>query len=137
MISRLDVDYFRSLVSLYNLPESSLPEISSSESGNDVTETPESVWELPDYRLCHIGAVIILKVEAPNLETGFDNLLLSGPRLTFWKISPANLSKLLFCRLSVHRREVYHERMDQLERGKFNGQTCWSSAEGSEPAQAL
>ncbi|KAK6528280.1 hypothetical protein TWF281_009526 [Arthrobotrys megalospora] len=111
LIARADKKYMASLIELYNTP---LPiDIQSG--------TP--VWELPEPELQHIGPIVVLKTgipQASGLSRG-----LPGPTLSAWKISPDDLGQLVFCRLSVHSRVVYRDRLRQIREGRLNEGMEW------------
>lgn len=109
-ITRADGAYFRSLIQLYQ----------------QVDDTPTTaIWALPSPGLQHVGAIVVLRTEIPRFDDGSDwqrNIDLS---LSAWKLRPEDLAKLMFCRLSVHGRVAYQERIVQIEKGAFNGQNGW------------
>ncbi len=127
-VARLDNDYFRSLISLYNLPNTPNPQSSPIMYENDIPNVHSINLQCPAPVLQHVGELVVLRVEAPNFEPGLGNLRQTSSRLSFWKVSPLALSELLFCRLTVHKREAYRRRIEDLENGFFNGQSGWISS---------
>jgi hypothetical protein len=42
------------------------------------------------------------------------------------RVAAGEFSKLLFCRVTVHSRVHYKERVEELAEGRFNGRNGWS-----------
>jgi hypothetical protein len=106
-ITRADSVYFRSLIQLYQ----------------QVHDTPTTeIWGLPSQGLRHVGAIVVLRTEVPQFEDGVDWQGNAGLSLSAWKVTPESLAELIFCRLSVHGRVAYQERIVQIENGAFNEQ---------------
>ena len=97
-IARLDRDYVRSLIKLYDSTESiSLP----------VTiNYARPPWPLPAPNLYHIGSIVILKEMEPNRK---------GQSVQAYNISPEQLGNTVFCDLSMHPRTKYEEMLGYLE----------------------
>ncbi|KAI0437301.1 Alpha/Beta hydrolase protein [Xylaria telfairii] len=110
LVARLDAGYLRSLIRLYN---SEAPGSTSED-----TLTPGGTlgkrWELPAPDLQHIGPIVVLKTELPDLRP--DSLKSAGvsTRVTAWSATPESLSELVFCQLRVHRRMYYRQKIEQL-----------------------
>jgi len=106
-VARADSAYFRSLMQLYQ----------------QVDDTPTTaIWALPSQGLQHVGAIVVLRTEVPRFEDGDDGQGNTGLSLSAWKVTPESLAKLMFCRLSVHGRVAYQERIVRIENGVFNEQ---------------
>lgn len=127
MVTRLDNEYFRSMISLYNLPSIPEAELASDTDDNDKKEIAPTVLQCPRPALQHLGELVVLRVEAPKFGPSPDSTPQMSSRLSAWKVPPSALSDLLFCRLTVHRREAYRQRIEDLGNGLFNGQNGWKS----------
>lgn len=113
-ITRADSAYFRSLIQL----------------NQQVNDTPTTaIWTLPSHELQHVGAIVVLRTEVPLFNDEVDWQGNTGLRLSAWKMTPESLAELIFCRLSVHRRVAYQERIVQIENGVFNEQN-WLDLKG-------
>lgn len=110
-VTRADSAYFRSLIQLY-------------QQGDDAPTT--ATWALPSHGLEHVGIIVVLRTEAPQFEGGIDEQGNTGLSLSAWKVTPEGLAELMFCRLSVHGRAAYRERIAQVEQGMFNEQHGWT-----------
>lgn len=135
MVTRLERGYFRSLVSLYSLPGPPHPESASDGNRSLVTEGNRAAWDFPGHELQHVGPLVVLRVEAPNFGAGPQSSLETGPRLSTWTVPAASFSELLFCKLAVHKREVYRARIKQLEVSVFNRNTGVTSTANEERLQ--
>jgi len=84
-------------------------------------------WPVPRLAYHHVGPRILLAMRLVD-----DKMQLQAA-----EISSAEFERLLFCRLSVHKRISYADRIKQLEEGKFNGFNSWKSRRGGplEPKQ--
>jgi hypothetical protein len=112
-ITRADGEYFRSLIPLYQQVD-----------GMPTTE----IWELPSPELQHVGAIIVLRTEITPFEDGDGEGDWQGntdPSVSAWKLTQEDLAKVMFCRLSVHGRVAYQDRIAQIEKGAFNGHNGW------------
>jgi hypothetical protein len=104
-ITRADSAYFRSLIQLYQ----------------PVDDTPTTtMWALPSQGLQHVGTIVVLRTEVPRFEDGDDGEGNTGLSLSAWKVTSESLAELIFCRLSVHGRVAYQERIVRIENGAFN-----------------
>ena len=59
-------------------------------------------------------------------DDGHSKLEVSMKRtLKAFKVDSDAFTKLLFCRVSVHRRTEYDKRVDLILNGNYNGQSGW------------
>lgn len=122
LVVRADKDYIHSLTKLYGVvgPED------SKKGGNNKDVCKQLDWQLPAPVFHHIGPIVVLKKSPPASDMKSTTSSLPGLVLSAWKITAEDLSRLIFCRLSVHSRTVYDERIQKIESGCMNGRTCWS-----------
>ena len=113
-VARADRPYIHSLIELYS---------TTLEARNQVTPP---TWSLPEAELEHFGEVVILKTNLASSDSEEDINSQREPIISARSITPTDLLRLLFCRLSVHARTEYQDRMEQLERGFFNERRGWS-----------
>ncbi|KAL2127129.1 hypothetical protein VTI74DRAFT_11270 [Chaetomium olivicolor] len=75
----------------------------------------ENFWPLSKPLYSHVGRIVILltRIEVDRLE------------LKAVEVPTTTFAQLLFCRLAVHHRVSYAERIRQLEKGQFNGMDGW------------
>lgn len=81
------------------------------------------LWDLPQPELFHIGQIIVLKAgysDAPVMEAATPNWDLRA-----YFVPPEEFAKLLFCRVSVHSRQIYAENMREISKGYLSGRTGW------------
>ncbi|KAI3332062.1 alpha/beta-hydrolase [Xylariaceae sp. AK1471] len=116
LVSRLDRGYVRSLIQLYN-SEALHP---TGEDGNIAEGTTQNRWPLPAPDLQHIGSIVVLKTDLPDLQLDHARPSEIIPRLTAWRVTSESLSDLVFCQLLVHRRRYYQEKMKQLANSNFD-----------------
>jgi hypothetical protein len=142
LVTRADRPYIRSLIdlyrSIYDLPpidervpkDIGTPQIPSTnphgESFSDRNEATAKYWALPEPTYWHFGELVVLKLGISTEEP--ENQL----ALSAWNISPENFEKLLFCRVAVHRRVVYQERVQLLAAGRFNGRRGFGDSSSSD-----
>lgn len=125
LVPRLDAGYLRSLIRLYN---SEAP----GSTGEEDTLTPEGIlekrWALPTPDLQHIGPIVVLKTELPDLRP--DSLKPPGvsTRVTAWSLTSEDLSDLVFCQLRVHRRLYYRQKIEQLANWNLDGNVSVASS---------
>ena len=118
-VSRADPPYLLCVInllrSMYGLPslepssdnDTKAPTTSSdTDSVSIVNGDDDAIWPTPPGLYRHIGELVIL---ATRLDEATGNV-----RMHALKASPTQLSQLLFCRLSVHRRACYNERISLL-----------------------
>ena len=148
LVSRLDRPYVRCLVdlyrSIYNLPP--IQEDDSPVTGIDVgtntlsDETPNGqtaaqgahngkYWRVPEPEYWHIGERVVLKrsvvTRHDSSNYGNDDLK-EELALSAVRVAAGEFAKLLFCRVTVHSRVHYKERVEELAEGRFNGRNSWS-----------
>ncbi|KAJ2988558.1 hypothetical protein NUW58_g3909 [Xylaria curta] len=115
LVSRLDSAYVRSLIQLYN---SGAPDFAKGESFT-TEEIPEKCWPLPTRDLQHIGSIVVLKTELPDLKLDETKPSDVSTRVTAWSVTPESMSSLVFCQIQVHRRKYYRQKIEQLTKGGF------------------
>ncbi|KAK6359960.1 hypothetical protein TWF696_001083 [Orbilia brochopaga] len=135
LVARSDRRYILSMVQLYNSTDDqekmhAIPGVPTSIVGGD----GRPPWSLPEPELFHVGPIVILKIGPYKSDARMARTSPSahvpgsaGSRLVMsaWQITPEELSKIVFCRLSVHSRIVYRDRIQKLRNGCFNGETGW------------
>jgi hypothetical protein len=139
LVSRADRPYILCLVNLFRSVYGRPPlgpdededsahasppsEVSSSatEVSDVLKEAAESVWPVTPCRYHHVGPhIVLLKRLERESHSGEYSLKLRAVR-----VAPDEFEKLLFCRLAVHRRVCYAERIQIIEEGNFNGKGGW------------
>jgi len=130
IVARADKQYIRSLIELRKAARQSQ---SISNSGQDrltINKAIEPTWLLPEPVCQHIGRIVVLKVSRPtsDMRNTCSSSSSSSSELVHsaWEITPNQLSQLVFCKLSVHGRAAYRDRIRQIEQGRFNGRQGWS-----------
>ncbi|KAM5439232.1 hypothetical protein McanCB21832_001510, partial [Microsporum canis] len=132
MVSRADHPYIICLVNLLRSLHG-MPPFGSDEGNVHVAPAPEvlnpetkasdsaNVWPVTPCYYHHVGPRIILlkRLEQASQSEGY--LLKLGAMI----VPPEEFEKLLFCRLAVHRRVSYAERVQMIEEGKFNERSGW------------
>lgn len=110
LVSRLDREYVRSLIQLYSSKTPYVPE----ESSWTDEEIVGKYWPLPTSDFEHIGSIVVLRTELPDLQ--LDNMTASqvSTKVTAWDITSESLSDLVFCQVQVHRRKYYRGKIEQL-----------------------
>lgn len=140
LVTRADGPYVRSLVdlyrSIYKLPPiqdnlATDSPISLTQQPDDPsrasTGTKERVWTIPRPSYRHVGECVLLRL-GQRLQTEIDegaNDSSSQFVLTAWSVDADEFASLLFCRVLVHRRVHYQERIEQIAGGCFNGRNGW------------
>ncbi|KAI0189758.1 Alpha/Beta hydrolase protein [Xylaria flabelliformis] len=110
LVPRLDAGYLRSLIRLYNSRNLN----SNSEDTLTAEGTSGERWLLPAPDLQHIGPIVVLKTELPDLKLDSIKPPKVTTKVTAWSISSESLSDLVFCQLGVHRRKYYQQKIEQL-----------------------
>ncbi|KAI1740785.1 Alpha/Beta hydrolase protein [Xylaria scruposa] len=110
LVPRLDAGYLRSLIMLYNSGDLN----SNSEDTLTAEGTSGERWPLPAPDLQHIGPIVVLKTELPDLKLDSIKPPQVSTKVTAWSISSESLSDLVFCQLKVHRRKFYQQKIKQL-----------------------
>jgi hypothetical protein len=142
-VSRADQPYLRSLVDLYR-SLFQLPPIKDDESaetgktpspaqegpGQEASRPQEAKrpWDLPAPEFWLVGEVVLLRTEIIEVQVddGQDKPTMDMERaLKIFTVDSEEFAKLLFCRISVHRRNEYYKRVDLIENGQFNAQNGW------------
>jgi hypothetical protein len=147
LVSRVDRPYIWTLVdlyrSIYKLPP--IQDLNSQTTGdaprvesltdNDSTHKGEAwgnrdgkYWIVPKPEYHHIGKRVVLKIGIiPGQWT--DHERSNEPKgqlsLSASCISAEEFAKLLFCRLTVHSRACYQERVALIRESRFNGKSGW------------
>ncbi|KAF3902076.1 hypothetical protein ABW21_db0200865 [Orbilia brochopaga] len=133
LVARSDRKYIVSMVQLYNSTDGAEGNASAGSLPTTIVGADgRPPWLLPEPELFHVGPIIVLKVgthkpgshrarAAPSTARSLG----SGLVMSAWQIMPEELSKVIFCRLSVHSRIVYKDRIQKLRSGNFNGETGW------------
>ena len=81
------------------------------------------LWDLPRPELFHVGPIVALKA-------GYSSTPAPGETALDWDlraylVPPEEFAQLLFCRVSVHSRQIYAENMREISNGRVNGRTGW------------
>jgi hypothetical protein len=128
-VTRADGSYKGSLVnlihSMYNQqPLLAMLETSSTTVDSLITDDSNYFvkgrdWPVPPSVFSHVGPRIVLLLRAES------RLKESSLRLHAFEVPRADFDRLLFCRVAVHRRVCYGERVDLIAKGEFNGRTSW------------
>lgn len=145
-MTRVDQSYVRSLVDLYRsiyglppiqeaisqsetLSTGKVNSTSNSKSDEANMSAHESgrAWIFPPPHFQHIGEMVVLQLErvAQNQPVERAPEFKDQVALTAWKVPQQDFIKLLFCRVAVHSRKPYQERIDMIARGCFNGREGW------------
>ncbi|KAI8953597.1 Alpha/Beta hydrolase protein [Xylaria longipes] len=110
LVPRLDAGYLRSLLRLYNSRDLNFT--------SEDTLTAEGIsgkcWPLPPPDLQHIGPIVVLKTELPDLQLDSAKPPKVSTRVRAWSVTSESLSDLVFCQLRVHRRKYYRQKIEQL-----------------------
>lgn len=125
LVTRADRAYMRALVELFNSQEHSMNLHGRSKTGLRERIADQSAWPLPEPVLHHIGRIVVLKKKLLKLGLHEDAGSEPVPRLVAYEVSQDEFSRLLYCRLTVHKRAWYRERVLQLTKGEFNGSNGW------------
>ncbi|KAF7592076.1 hypothetical protein BBP40_000742 [Aspergillus hancockii] len=124
-VTRADASYKHSLVNLINSMYNQRPilaksEISSTTINSLITDNSEYIlkggdWPVSPSIFSHVGPriVLLLRTKSSTKEASL--------RLRAIEVPRADFDRLLFCRVAVHRRVCYGERVDLLAKGEFNG----------------
>ncbi|KAF4966664.1 hypothetical protein FSARC_5653 [Fusarium sarcochroum] len=79
------------------------------------------IWHLPRPFYHHVGSNVVL----------FMRLVEGQMSLKAAEVTPTEFRKLLFCRVAVHGKSRYGERVEALEQGRFNDRIGWESERSS------
>ncbi|KAG7407445.1 hypothetical protein ACKAV7_012454 [Fusarium commune] len=88
-----------------------------SDDSEDFPVKESNFWRFPQPLYHHVGPRIIL------LTRFVDNQM----SLRAVETSSSEFQKLLFCRVAVHGKRLYEERVGALEQGRFNNRSAWKS----------
>jgi hypothetical protein len=143
LVARSSKSYIRSLVdlfrSIYTLPPihdhgtieqdwKVLNGFGPQFEGDGALPTPRlqnlPFWNVPSPELFHVGPIVALKAG----YSGKSNAALAGRDwdLRAFSVPHEEFSKLLFCRVSVHARQIYVENLNDISKGLLNGGTGWN-----------
>jgi len=115
------------MAALYRDPQ--VPKLSSPIQEDDKVEIQQMIWKCPAPDLQHVGDLVVLRVEIPTFDVGSSNLpQTTSSKSSAWEVTGAELAEIVFCRLTVHKREAYKPRMELLKNGLFNGETGWADS---------
>jgi hypothetical protein len=72
-------------------------------------------WRLPQSLYHHVGprAVLLMRLVKGEMS------------LKAVEVAPSEFQRLLFCRVAVHGKRIYTERVKALQQGRFNGRLGW------------
>ncbi|WZH47930.1 Alpha/Beta hydrolase protein [Fusarium acuminatum] len=139
VVTRADKPYILSLVDIVRSTLDLPPKDQISESAADeetiyaalkATDTKESrlcyqsegldidqskFWRLPQSLYHHVGprAVLLMRLVKGEMS------------LKAVEVAPSEFQRLLFCRVAVHGKRIYTERVKALQQGRFNGRLGW------------
>ncbi len=142
LVSRTSRSYIRSLVdllrSIYHLPKiedngnaaddwevlhgfgvKSAPHGTLNTHGQNSLQ----VWDLPLPELHHTGPTIVLKAAYHHDDTTGDAA--QDWDLCAYTVEPSEFARLLFCRISVHARQIYVENIREIAQGRLHGRGGW------------
>lgn len=144
VVTRADSNYILSLVnlyrSIYQLP--SVSEVNALDDGmlqdtksitayhlSSDNESNGGFWEVPSATYSHVGELVVLHMHmCDDTSSGeSDGYLADKLELKAYKMEAPAFQKLLFCRVSVHRRIEYRKRISLITRGYFNSLTGWEN----------
>ncbi|KAF9767969.1 hypothetical protein IL306_014791 [Fusarium sp. DS 682] len=74
-----------------------------------------NIWRFPQPFYHHVGTRVIL------LMRFVENQM----KLKAVEVNTSEFQKLLFCRVAVHGKRLYEERIGALEQGRFNNRSAW------------
>lgn len=124
-VTRADKPYILSLVNLIRLIHDQDPlssedadDTESSSLTTDSTST-ENNWPLPPSRYHHVGPKVVFLMRLPDQGGSL--------QLRVVEVSTPQFEKLLFCRIPVHRRPCYAQRIELLAGGRYNRANGWDS----------
>lgn len=128
-VTRADGSYKQCLVDLIHSIYKQRPALPRSEPSSTTVDsllTDDSErfskgkdWSVLPSCYSHVGPRIVLLL---RLKTSLKE---SSLRLRAVEVPRADFDRLLFCRVAVHRRVCYGERVELITEGEFNGRTSW------------
>jgi hypothetical protein len=85
-------------------------------------------WRLPQPLYHHVGPRVVLLMRLAEGKMSLNAV----------EVTPSEFHKLLFCRVAVHGKRVYAERMEALQQGRFNGRSGWEQdGDGKDKVSSL
>lgn len=122
LVTRADKPYILSLVNLIRLIHNEDPLSSEYTDDTEPSLTTDSTsgdnsWPLPPSMYHHIGPKVVFLMRLPDQGGSL--------QLRAVEVSTPQFEKLLFCRIPVHRRPCYAQRVELLADGRFNGANGW------------
>jgi hypothetical protein len=128
LIPRADHDYIRSLLDLYRSSHG-LPPVGQDAPSDNTTAEASVDWPLPPPKYFIIGDILLLRnslqsTPDPRNDIESDTTTPAEQSKICVKLSARELSKLIFCDLSVHKGRIYLERVGALtgNKGEVLGQ---------------
>ncbi|KAE8351979.1 alpha/beta-hydrolase [Aspergillus coremiiformis] len=129
-VTRADGAYKHCLVDLIHSMYNQQPSLSRSETSSTTvdsftTDDSEKIWKGTDWPVLpsfysHVGPRIVLLLRAKS------SLKETCLRLRAVEVPRSDFDRLLFCRVAVHRRVCYEERVGLIAQGEFNEKTGWN-----------
>ena len=142
VVTRADSNYILSLVNLYrsmhqmpsvrevNTPDDGMMQDTKSIAAYQLSSYKDSTgsfWITPSATYNHIGELVVLHMQMceETSSGGSDDDLIDKLELKAFSIEAQAFQKLLFCRVSVHRRTEYQKRIGLIVDGNFSGLNGW------------
>ena len=142
VVTRADRNYLLSLVNLYRsiyqmpsvreanaLDDGTLHDTKSIAAYHPSSDngSTDGVWETPSATYSHVGERVVLHMHVCDESSSgeSDGHLADKLELKAYKVEARAFQKLLFCRVSVHRRIEYQNRIHLIAHGYFNSITGW------------
>jgi hypothetical protein len=144
LVTRTDSPYILSLVnlyrSIYQLPPMQDAKLHKRSITKDVQSTlaqhPSGnqdmeglIWAVPSPLYYHVGKLLMLRVQIRKGDSSSANCesMEEALEMRAVKVRAEDFEKLLFCRITVHSRVCYGERVKLVAEGHFNGMNGWAS----------
>lgn len=133
LVSRVDRSYVRTLVdlyrSIYDLPPIQGPDFQTTTDdleklASNYNRNNGTYWAIPKPVYRHIGKRVVLQF---GISPTFDTSGVGQLALSALYVPGEQFAKLLFCRITVHSRLCYQERIEFITEGRFNGKYGWQS----------
>ncbi|PYH86891.1 alpha/beta-hydrolase [Aspergillus uvarum CBS 121591] len=120
LVTRADKSYILSLVNLLRSRDDSSLVVADADAAceqafDSFSDNAEGCWRLPRSLYSHVGPRIVLFMRLGSLQE-------HSPQLRAASVSRTAFDRLLFCRLSVHKRNYYAQTVGQLLAGQANGE---------------
>jgi hypothetical protein len=111
-ITRCDRDYLLSLIQLYQRIDHPAPpsEPETNTQAHVPTENIRRVWKLPTPSLYPMGNIVVLRDANPDGEES---------DFRACRLSSEAFEGLLFCNVSMHKKDMYLSRIELLKAGQF------------------